>query len=212
MSLDTRKFSYFRWRFALLLALAPSGCRFYAFAYAFDGVALLTAPLTLPATLLALPGVFLPICRCAWEATFLPAFLRPDTMITPSSLFEELLAELEVDVLEDDALPLPEPKVDVESEVEWSPLSELVAPGIQSTSSSTLGLCVPYMSPPSSQVVVVCALPSSTLVSFMWFVIYGALWFSFSLGFRMQHAPCFSTIHLAISIVDAWNKGCACCK
>ena len=94
---------------------------------------------------------------------FLYTFLSPVATTTLALLSELLLSELDSDDVEE-VPPLLELVVDELSVSEPSDSSDARRSGRQSSSASLVGRCVPYLSPPSSPVVVAYPMPSLLLV------------------------------------------------
>ena len=103
-------------------------------------------------------------CRRGCLAVFLYTFLCPIATTTLALLSELLLSELDSNDVED-VPPLLELVVDELSVSDLSDSSDAPRSGRQSSSASLVGRCVPYLSPPSSHVVVACPMPSSACLS-----------------------------------------------
>ena len=95
---------------------------------------------------------------------FLYTFLCLVAMTTLALLSELLLSELDSDDVED-VPPLLELVVDELSVSDLFDSLDVRHSGRQSSSASLAGRCVPYLSPPSSPVVVACPVPSSASLS-----------------------------------------------
>ena len=103
-------------------------------------------------------------CRRGCLAVFLYTFLCPIATTTLALLSELLLSELDSDDVED-IPPLLELVVDELSVSDLFDSSDVPRSGRQSSSASLVGRCGPYLSPPSSHMVVACPMPSSACLS-----------------------------------------------
>ena len=103
-------------------------------------------------------------CPRGCLVVFLYTFLCPVATTTLALLSELLLSELDSDDVED-VPPLLELVVDELSVSDPSDSSDARRSGRQSSSASLVGRCVPYLSPPSSPVVVACPMPSLASLS-----------------------------------------------
>ena len=139
---------YFRCLLESLLDFRSGACRFCATEAATGAFPLFTC----------LP------CPRGCLVVFLYTFLCPVATTTLAVLSELLLSELDSDDVED-VPPLLELVVDELSVSEPSESSDARRSGRQSSSASLVGGCVPYLSPPSSPVVVACPMPSHASLS-----------------------------------------------